>query len=239
MVIRIMVIYIYTLCLSLTIFASTDTVLDIQIGCCMMLYVDMDLHRWNCLQPKTMSRHVRKQSPPVVFHGASKLVPQGTAKATCASWLLAMLPPWGSDFRTCWRQANIESFALHPTGKGTHSWEWHDSSAEWLRSNPGDFWCFLTCWTMWGCVPVVLLSGGLSILGKHDVLGLPLAQAPELSLCCLCRARFHGRRATWVGVFGDKVGVFFWAVTLIGKDGKIYNPKTFLEHDAAVPSVET
>ena len=45
MVIRIMVIYIYTLCLSLTIFASTDTVLDIQIRCCMMLYVDMDLHR--------------------------------------------------------------------------------------------------------------------------------------------------------------------------------------------------
>ena len=48
-----------------------------------------------------------------------------------------------------------------------------------------------------------------------------------------------GGAVPWVGVFGDKVGIFFWAVTLIGKDGKIYNPKTFLEHDAAVPSVET
>ena len=202
MVIRttVICIYIYTLSLSLTILASTDTVLDIQIRCCMMLYVDMDLHRWNCLQPKTMSRHVRKQSPPVVFHGASKLVPQGTAKATCASWLLAMLPPWGSDFRTCWRQANIESFALHPTGKGTHSWEWHDSSAEWLRSDPGDFWIFLMFLDVLNDVRL-RSSRSSQWWPQHSgqtqkVLGLPLAQAPGLSLCCLCRARFHGRRGS-------------------------------------------
>lgn len=47
-------------------------------------------------------------------------------------------------------------------------------------------------------------------------------------------ARFHGSVC-----LVTRWASFVWAVTLIGKDGKIYNPKTFLEHDAAVPSVET